>query len=307
MARVSTSLFIPSRAVAETFDRQGYSLCASPKLYPGQTLTARVMADPGNAQAVRCRLYVRPYGAEDRPGYVAGPGGVLSPGDARTLIWMLDDPALTPIASAGVELAGDNGAHGTVYLDYMAWTGTPNVRFERPAHPGLMWYRAWINGLDHAATPAQAAAYPETYRLIQNHGRGMLIQGTREWTGYRVSARMTPHMCRAGGLGVRVQGMRRYYALLLGREKTRLVRVLGDETVLAETGTGWQLGTPYDLALQVSGNRLTGLVNGQPVIEADDPEAALDSGGVALICEEGRIGCEAVAVQPVGFDTSGEM
>jgi len=303
VARVSTPVFIPSRALARTFDQHSYSLIASPRLYPGQTLSARVVADARNARAVRCRLYVRRYGADDRLDDIPGPGVLLPPGDAHTLVWALEDPALTPIASAGVELAGDGGAQGTVYLDYVAWTGTPNVRFERPAHPGMMWRRAWVNGLDHAGAFYEADTHPEPYRLLQNHGRGLLIQGTREWTDYRVSVRMTPHMCKAGGLGVRVQGMRRYYALLLDREKTRLVRALGGDTVLAETGTGWQFGTSYDLALQVSGDRLTGLVDGRPVIEAVDPEAALDGGAVALICEEGRIGCGAVAVRPASADT----
>jgi hypothetical protein len=37
-----------------------------------------------------------------------------------------------------------------------------------------MWRRAWVDGVDQCETP-----YPETYRLIQNEGTGMVIQGTR--------------------------------------------------------------------------------------------------------------------------------
>ena len=102
--------------------------------------------------------------------------------------------------------------------------------------------------------------YPETYRLIQNEGRGLMMHGCRDWTDYQVSATMTPHMCKAGGLGARVQGMKRHYALLCDEEGTRLVSTLeGEDTVLAEAGGGWTLGNEHQLALKVEGNSLVRL------------------------------------------------
>ena len=142
--------------------------------------------------------------------------------------------------------------------------------------------------------------YPETYRLIQNEGRGLMMHGCRDWTDYEVSAKMTPHMCKAGGLGARVQGMKRHYAMLCDEEGVRLVSTLeGEDTVLAETSGGWTLGNEHDLALKVQGSTLTGYLNGKLVVKADDPEARFAGGGIALVCEEGRIGCEEVEVRPV--------
>lgn len=299
VARVSTPVFTPSREVAAYFERRGYGLHASPRLYPGQTVQARVVAGRNNSAPVRCKLYLRSYVTDDALGYTGGPEITLSAGQDAILVWTLDDVNLTPIASTGLELSGEGGAQGTVYLDYLRWTGAPRVRFGRPAHRGLMWRRAWINGLDPQEHLTVMDFYPEPYRLLQNHGRGLLIQGTREWTDYQVSARMTPHLCQTGGLGVRVQGMARYYALLVDRETTRLVRHLGRDTVLAEVNTGWRFGVPYDLTLRVRDNRLTGLVNGKTVVEAVDPDWVFDGGGIALICEEGRIGCDEVTVAPV--------
>jgi len=298
-ARVATPTFIPSLDIATYFERRGYTLHASPKLYPGQTIQARVLADENNPEAVRCKLFVRPYVADDALGYVSGPEVELVAGQDGLLEWTLDDVNLSPIAYLGIELNGDGGSQGTVYLDYLRWTGTPNARFDRPAHRGLMWKRAWVNGLDHMDRLTIMDFYPEPYRLLQNHGRGLLIQGTREWTDYQVTARMTPHMCQAGGLGVRAQGMQRYYALLVDQEKTRLVRTLGGDTVLAEAEVGWRFGVPYELTLQITGSRLVGLINGAIVVEATDPDHAFDGGGIALICEEGRIGCDEVKVQPI--------
>ncbi|RPI96359.1 MAG: ADP-ribosylglycohydrolase family protein, partial [Chloroflexi bacterium] len=297
VARVATPTFIPSAEVADYFDRRGYSLYASPRLYPGQTVYARVVADQNNEQAVRCKLYGRPYAANDELGYSSGPEVVLAAGHDCTLEWAIDNPDLSPIACIGLEINGDGGTGGTVYLDYLRWGGTPNVHFDRPDHGGLMWKRAWVNGLDHADRLTQMDFYPEPYRLLQNHGRGLMIQGTREWTDYQASARLTPHMCRAGGIGVRAQGMQRYYAMLVDQETTRLVRTLGNDTVLAETNVGWCFGRPYELTLRIIGNQLVGLINSEPVIEAADPDHTFEGGGIALICEEGRIGCDSVRVR----------
>ena len=44
IGRVETATFVPSRDVSDYFDKRGYRLLASPKLYPGQTISARVIA-----------------------------------------------------------------------------------------------------------------------------------------------------------------------------------------------------------------------------------------------------------------------
>ena len=38
-----------------------------------------------------------------------------------------------------------------------------------------MWRRAWVNGVDELWT------FVESFRLMQNEGRGLIIQGTRDW------------------------------------------------------------------------------------------------------------------------------
>ena len=92
---------------------------------------------------------------------------------------------------------------------------------------------------------------------------------------------------KPGGIAVRVQGLRRYYALLLDQERTRIVRVLDGETVLAETDAGWKVERNYALRLHVAGNRLTAFVNGELTLEAEDPDHALSGGAVALIAQTG--------------------
>jgi ADP-ribosylglycohydrolase len=296
-ARVATPTFIPSEEIASYFDKRGYSLLASPTLYAGQTVRAAISADELNGRPVRCSLYTRVYGPEDKLVLQRGPQVELRPADRHEFEWKIEDTGGAPVAEIGVEVSGEQGTSGTVYLDYLTWAGAPEVTFRRPEHAGYMWRRAWVNGVDLYGE----RWWPEAYRLVQNEGRGLLIQGTREWTDYQVSAPVTPHMVEAAGIGARVQGMRRYYALLLCRDrKVRLIKALDGDRVLAEADYPWYFGGTYQLSLQVTGNRLTASVDGETLFEVEDTDRPLTSGGVALICEEGRMATEAVTVGAAG-------
>lgn len=295
VARVATATFIPSEEVASYFDKRGYALLASPTLYAGQTVRAGLSADSGNAQPVRCSLYLRAYGPDDKLALTRGPEVNLEPGAGHEFTWPIAETGGAPIAEIGLEISSERRADGTVYLDYLTWAGAPRVSFSRPGYAGNMWRRAWVNGVDQFEE-----RWPEAYRLVQNSGRGLLMQGTREWADYQVSATLTPHLAKAAGLAARVQGLRRYYALLLCDDgKARLVKALDGDHVLAETDFAWHFGAPYEFELQVVGSYLTAGINGQTLFRVEDTSRPLTGGGIALVCEEGRIATEAVTVEPV--------
>jgi len=289
-ARVATATFIPPEAIA----MPGYTLLASPTLYPGQTVRARIEADPANARPVTVRLYVRRYGLADELVRVYGPEVALSPGASHAFAWQMPDMGGQPIAEIGLELSSNDGRRtdGTVYLDYLTWDGAPNLTFHRPSDKSDMWRRAWVDGTDH-----YDRWWPEAYRVVVNYGTGLLITGTREWTDYRLATTLTPHLCQRFGIAVRVQGMRRYYALLLcSDQKARLIRALDGEAVLAEVDHGCEWGKPYAFTLQVTGSRLQAWIDGVSVADVNDD--ALDGGGIGLVCTEGRMGTDAVTVGP---------
>ena len=60
----------------------------------------------------------------------------------------------------------------------------------------------------------------------------------------------------------------------------------------------WAIRTSA-LALKVEGNTLSGYLDGALVVKAQDAENRFPGGGIALVCEEGRIGCEDVEVRPI--------
>ncbi|NCF65186.1 MAG: ADP-ribosylglycohydrolase family protein [Chloroflexi bacterium] len=295
-ARIATPTFIPSKEVVDYFEKRGYTLFASPTLYNGQTIRAGLTADAGNGQPLTTALYVDTYGRSDEIVTSRGPEIELVPGAYHEFSWPLDLSEIGPIVTVGVEISSGRAANGSVYLDYLTWEGAPDIVLQRPDYHGTMWRRAWINGIDE-----YNPRFHEAFRLMQNEGCGLLMQGTREWTDYKVESVITPHMVKSSGIGARVQGMRRYYGLMLAPEgKAQLVKALDGVTVLAEKDIGWRLRSSYDLRLQVTGTRLQGWVDGRQLFDLHDEDRPLEGGAVALICEEGRMAAEQVTVKPAG-------
>jgi ADP-ribosylglycohydrolase len=288
----------PTYEVPDPLLRHGYRLCASPTLYPGQTVRARLSAAASNGAGLNVRLAAQYLDEQDARVLAAGPATELAPGAEAELSWTIGDLDGAPIAAVGVEVLG---AAGTVYLDWLTWDGTPSTALVRPAGAGAAWQRAWVDALDQLTQRGD-----EPLRLIQNHGTGLLLHGTREWTDYAVSASCVPQMAAAFGLAARVQGLRRYYALRLSQDgRARLVKALDGEHVLAETACTWTRDQAYELRLQANGARLRASVNGETLFEVTDDHEPLLNGGVGLVCSEGTVVVQAVRVAPetVGPDT----
>ena len=288
-ARVATPTFLPPEAL----QMRGYSLFACPTLYPGQVVSAGVIADANNAQPAVCRLYLRHHAAESGLTRLYGPETTLIAGEEHTFAWQIPETGGWPIAEVGLEIQSPQGAPGTVYLDYLDWKGAPRALFTRPEGSNNAWRLAWVNAV------TDFMSWDEPFRLVQNEGTGLLIQGTLDWDDYRAEADVTPHMVDSAGLAIRVQGLRRYYALLLSPGgAVRLVRQWYDETrILAEAPLAWEYGQTYLMALEGNGSHLSAWVNGEKLFEAEDPTHPLLSGAVGLVCSEGRTATRAVKVE----------
>ncbi len=291
--RVVTNTFVSPEAM----QMGGYGVLASPTLYTGQVIKARVTLEEGIAQPVTGRLTISVYGVNDQIEKYHGPEMLLRPGEAAFLEWSLIylfNLNGKPIVDAGIEILAERSFTGSLYLDYLTWEGSPNVFFKRPAFVGTAWKKCWIPGVDYIESAQEA------FRLIQDEGIGLIIQGCREWTDYQVSADVTPHMVKAAGIAGRVQGMRRYYAFLLcGDGLARLIKMNDTETILAERNTGWRIGEGANLSLKFKGNHLTAYWDGFVVFDLEDTNTPITEGAVGLIIEEGRTATEGVSVYPV--------
>ena len=149
------------------------------------------------------------------------------------------------------------------------------MRLQRPREPSDFW-RAWVNAVDNFST-----TFSQAFRISQDRGEGMIIHGGRQWRDYRVETALTAHLAEHMGGGVRVQGLRRFYAVLLERpDKLLLARVRdGETTLLAETAFHWSFEKPHQFVVEADGRRILAAVDGVRLAARDDSDEALTDGG----------------------------
>jgi hypothetical protein len=158
-----------------------------------------------------------------------------------------------------------------------------------------VWRKAWVNGIK-----GEFYSWRETCHLVQNEGTGIIIQGTRDWRDYRVSAEITFNMVESGGVAACVQGLQRYYALLLCKGgKVRLVKIFDGTMILSEKDFDWQFGETYELALEAGEPWIRGWIDGNLYFTVEDHQPLLLSGAVGIVCEKGHIIPRAVRVESV--------
>ena len=291
-----TPVFSPPDVV----DMRTYDMQASPRVYPGQTVTARLIADRANTSTVQAALRIKVYGLNDRLFDFDGPSLALAPGEDGILTWTLPDLDGQPIQKIGVALTSrEKRADGTVFLDFLRWDGAPLVTLRRPKDPSEFWRKAWVNNVSFFSKNFRSA-----FRISQDRGSGIIVCGARDWTDYRVSSDVAVHLGSSAGLAARVQGLRRYYALQLeAGNKARLVKVRDDvRTILAEAPCRWTLEEPIMLALEVRGADITGIAGGATLRGTDDSDAPFENGGIGLVIAEGALSADEIQVRPLSPD-----
>jgi ADP-ribosylglycohydrolase len=289
--RASTATFTPPEAIDMPF----YPMLASPTLYPGQEVRARVVADAANAQSIAVRLAIRYYGERDAEQTLTGQPEPVAPGGAAVLSWTMPDLGGAPIFEVGIVIEPPPGVEGSVYLDWMTWGGSPDALLARPENAGENWRRAWVDGVDRVESRRD---FP--YRVSQDYGTGIMSQGTVDWDDYRVSVDIAIVLAERAGVAARVGGMRRWYGLLLCDDgMVRLVKNRDGETVLAERQFFWAVDRVYRFALSVHGRHIVGEIDGTSLLEAVDEDASLLAGGVGMVITQGTMSCGPVRVQPI--------
>jgi hypothetical protein len=192
-------------------------------------------------------------------------------------------------------VTSDTKFAGTVSLDSLTWSGVPRVTFRKPAGGGELWRRAWVNASDHLGV-----IWPEAFRISQDRGTGLLITGCREWGDYRASAVIASDMAADFGLAVRVQGLRRYYALVVAKDgKVELRKELNGTKVLASARFSWTEGSGVAFSVDARGSTLSASIDGRKVFDVTDRSEPLDGGGIALVCTQGSASTTEVSIEPI--------
>ncbi|MBS1705418.1 MAG: ADP-ribosylglycohydrolase family protein [Armatimonadetes bacterium] len=269
-ARVFRDTFIPPEAKDM---KTGYVLVANPLLYPGHTVKFQLRgASPQSAG----RLYFAHYDENDESRFVEGPVFDLGESQELTLEWKMPETGGYPIHEIGIELRT-----GRVVLEQVDWKGIPDTSF--PNLPGTMAARAWARSVDRFEYVRDRYDY-----LCQNEGVGLLTQGSRDWQDYRVECRFTPKMAEAAGVAVRVQGLRRYYAVVFGAPgEICIIKALDGDSTLARTSFPWEQFRDYELEVEVKGNEIRAWVDGRLTLTAVDMDRPLTSGAFGFLIHSG--------------------
>ena len=290
LAAVTTPTFSPR----EMLNMHTYDLMATPLVYPGQTVKARVVAPTSNRGAVGVRLRLRVYDEHDQLRDVDGDVVTLNPGAETVLEWRLPELGGQPIAEIGLAFSAEGKrADGKLLVDYLRWDGAPSLTLRRPSSDCDFWRIAWVNGVDF-----YSKRYAPSFRISQNRGEGLISHGTRQWTDYVVKSDIAIDLGNYGGICARVQGLRRYYAVRATRRgKLQIVRTRDEDTiVLAEADYDLVFHKKIAVKLTVVGSRISALFDGV-ALEADDTtKEAFKDGGIGLLISEGAMSTDAVHV-----------
>ncbi len=167
------------------------------------------------------------------------------------------------------------------------------MTFRKPAGNGDFWRRAWVSNVHFFSKN-----FPQDFRISQNRGEGLIMQGGRDWTDYAVEADLMLHLGAYGGVILRAQGQRRFYAARITRDGRFQIVLRKDETetVLAETPLDMPYETAFSMTVSATGDRLEARI-GETVVNATD--ATFVGGAAGLVVHEGALSATRIRILPV--------
>ena len=292
-ACVSTPTFLETDKIAKNF-----STIASPTLYEGQTLHARFVFDGG--ETVTVTPYVLYYDLENRVCRASGTCMPLECGKTA-VSWTIPPLDGMPVFRVGFRLESNKRFDGTVTLASLDWTGAP----QRYAVSGMLMTSIWNttpSWLLMWASSAKQFQADFKYTVCVSHPEenGAATLGTNDWTDYRVESRLMYSLHRAGGLVLRANGHRRYYAARLCEYNRAEIICRHDETatVLASAPFAYEEDRLYALSFEAVGDSLRFAVDEKMRLTATDD--SYHSGGAGFVVDCGTFSADGFSVEALG-------
>lgn len=255
------------------FNDSRYDPCFSPILYPGQTLSAKVILPGSTGQRVLARLYVMD-GNSGRFHY--GESVQLAADEWMSLEYPIPQMNGACIEHAGVELIpmdgkGEKGPSLVCHIDDMIFGGKPNYCVDFAKERIEKWtglhlevsQMTFLRGIwtleDGELSGSFAGETAEAYT------------GTLEWENYEFTSVVVPKLGDHHRVSFRVQGGIRSYAAGFAPEG-KLVLYKNDNgySVLCEAACEWKTEEAAEIAVKAEGNRFQVSVNGKQLIDYID-------------------------------------
>ena len=289
-ASVSVQTYVdPSPKAAP--DTSYFEVYASPALYSSQTVTARIEC-PGDENP-DARFFIDYYDANDEVAVMREPARHRLVKGENTISWKIPDTHGRAVYRLGVELVSDSRRDGTVILRSVDWRGAPerfHMGLANDLTPGISpfvtrtkWMMAFMNSTKHTGPDFLA-----TFAISHPERNGVMTIGANDWEDYAVESTVQFVHAEYAGLVARAKGHRNYYAGVFGGGQIKIIKRQGpDVTVLAVSDKTYREGDWHDLRLEVKGDRLTFLVDGEEAVVAQDNTFA--SGSTGYVVDEGAI------------------
>ena len=282
---------------------QSYNFISCPLLYSGQNIESEIIFKSNSQKPITVTCFINVFGEEDNYERINSESVVLFPDKSQKLKWKIPSTEGNPITQVGFSIESDEANSGSLILNYLTFTGEPNCKFHKPNHIGKhkrgvkfsnakMWKASWVDALDKWDSGER------TFRVCKDSGRGMLITGTDLWKNYKVTSDIAIQRVKTGGLAARVQGLNRYYGLVISASnKLQLIKVINEPKVLKEIDFDLEYYKDYKLSLKVEDNKLSGYLDNKVVLEFTDSSDVLENGAMGLIVEDGTMVTDEVIVE----------
>ncbi|MHC1771140.1 MAG: ADP-ribosylglycohydrolase family protein [Flexilinea sp.] len=271
-------------------DTSYFEVYASPSLYTGQTVIAKVECFENDNPDFR--FFIDYYDAKDEIATMTGERFKISKG-MNNLNWKVPETKGRSIYRLGIELVSDHRKDGQLCLRTLDWKGTPE-RFHmgtaEELTPGISpfvtrtkWMMAFMNSTRHTGPDFLA-----TFAISHPEKNGVMTIGTTEWDNYSVESRIQFVHANSAGLVARSKGHRRYYAAVFGSNKISIIKRMADEvTVLGVSAETYAEGDWHDFRFDVCGSSLKMFIDGKEVVSCSDD--TYTRGAAGYMVDEGAI------------------
>jgi hypothetical protein len=287
---VSTPVFL------DPADRMtNFSTVASPSLYPGQLVTARIRAD--RSPAPTARLYVLHHRGGEIRRSVSEPFTLT--GEQATLRWRVPDVGADLLFRFGIEMRSAERFDGAVTVEQIDWRGAPELFSQSGVLLSSIWdthpvpLDAWV-----ASARNFEADFGYSYSVSHPSPLGVVTIGSGDWDDYSVGSTLKFSLHDSGGLVARSTGHRRFYAgVFSGGSHIRLIKQRDrHRQVLASREWPYEQDLGYDVRLTCAGNEIELLVDGRPALQAIDTTMPYQRGGAGFLIERGTMLADGITV-----------
>lgn len=272
-AQVYVRTYIDTNSLSSNF----YGASFSPKIYPGQTIRARLGLESKQNFPLGVALYALDQNNSKK---LQSHLTMVNPGESATLEYRIPPLENACLSEVGVVIhnLGDEVWNGSLWLEYLDWFGFPQFKdnfLKAKSENGAISQWTYLRGY---------------WRKEEDgyHGSGCDVNETYTgdplWSDYSFCVKLKPLLGQYHNVLFRVQGALRAYALGLAPQNKLCLykKVDGNYLLVAEAPFIWEYETVYDLWIEGKGNKIQAGVSEKCVFEWEDLDSPYLTGMIGF-------------------------